>query len=977
MTAIRRAAVSVLLALSCLFPAAAVAQNTDYSKGFEMLVKLGLPDTKGWKYVRIESYDRLQSSLQGWKRTGNSWVEAAPDADGVRRVVSDGITLQALIDADSARADRGQAEKLMKSLAARGLQPSWGGGRDIEGDEAADAASLVETLKAEMEKGENRSLDYLLRDPEVLSQLFFYAAHWHRRGLEKEASELVTFLLGRLPRKAALVEVAVQRIANQRQAVAVTRFKGSGDWAALQAELEKLLADFPRSWPERPLSMRLLEQVKTRVAAPAPPVAADGEFPLSPEQAAWWADLEKPKESAAGYALTDPQQAGAQWARRQLPWTEKEAEEQGWTNEALKGSLFDLSKDWDWIGLMAAGLGDATLVHVPGDAGYERGHRMSWGHELDSEPVEPVELEDEELEEAWRRMSRPQSRDGIARAFLRGAIPALPDQDYEWWETASVEEAKAAAKAWQEKLAGRSGDAVTQLYFEEGDDERKQWAATLMIRRGTEEEVAPLRELVLSAPSQGVNLAFEIVKRDKEKARPFFDAFRAKLREAFERDYGERSDKADIERQFENRYGQQFQLMENLLSGKGFAEIYAAFVAGEKDANAFSNEIQALSKTDWSQTDVETAFAGVLSLAQPTPERRGYALNIASYVARAFLEGEEKERSEKEEEDGKAADKVLPDWIRAAYEKIVAEGGSALVAMQGKEMPLSRAALYYYDGTVNPAATQEAMVALQGLPDEDIWALMEARGKARLAGETPPPVPTADTVPEARKAEIAATVAGIGGMDAAKWDAFVASLTVEERLVLRDALTAAEPDPSWKALGLRVGEVVVPVALAGVGEGWKALAGSAFDAALVERILELAKAQVDRNAVEGNITSLPLLGGLRIAFVDRLSDRFADSFRTEEPSLDFDAAASFEIFARGEQLSALRLRGGDGTWRVHAGQDVPGGLYGLLRGNALDEAEFKKSFESYLDRQTPGSLDGYFRFVAFVLPKPGGAAEKP
>src|SRR5690606_22691799 len=132
-------------------------------------------------------------------------------------------------------------------------------------------------------------------------------------------------------------------------------------------------------------------------------------------------------------SLFDPQQAGREWARRRLPWTEAELAEQGWQDEYFQDSPFDLSKDWDWIGLLAAGLGDETLVHLPDNSSYERSYHSSRGDELDSEPAE---LEDEELEEAWRSMSRPQSRDGIARAFLRGAIPVLPDQDYEWWETA-------------------------------------------------------------------------------------------------------------------------------------------------------------------------------------------------------------------------------------------------------------------------------------------------------------------------------------------------------------------------------------------------------------------------------------------------------------------------------------------------------------------------------------------------------------
>src|SRR5690606_38872858 len=97
-----------------------------------------------------------------------------------------------------------------------------------------------------LEDGEKR--EGLLRDPGALSKLFFLAAHWHRRGMPEPAARLVDALFARLPRKAVLIEVAMAEIANQRQAAAMSRFAGSGDWKQLETELESILRDFPRFW---------------------------------------------------------------------------------------------------------------------------------------------------------------------------------------------------------------------------------------------------------------------------------------------------------------------------------------------------------------------------------------------------------------------------------------------------------------------------------------------------------------------------------------------------------------------------------------------------------------------------------------------------------------------------------------------------------------------------------------------------------
>ncbi len=232
-----------------------------------MLVRLGLPDTKGWKYVKSGGgtyrFGSLNRVIEGWNPTGDSWVELEKDADGIRRSTADGLTLWANLKVET----QDENAEASRKLSSRGVRQDYSygeGGAEIEGDEAADAAALVEGITKAL--GDERKRRSLLGDAELLSGLFFRAAHWHRRGLTEPAARLVGGLMENMPRKSALLEVSIGRIANERQTVALMRFDGTGDWKLLESDLETALKDFPRFWPERPLAERLLGSVQARVS---------------------------------------------------------------------------------------------------------------------------------------------------------------------------------------------------------------------------------------------------------------------------------------------------------------------------------------------------------------------------------------------------------------------------------------------------------------------------------------------------------------------------------------------------------------------------------------------------------------------------------------------------------------------------------------------------------------------------------------
>ena len=952
------------------------AQSPDYSKGFEMLVRLGLPDTKGWKYVksgggayRLGSLNRV---IEGWNPTGDSWVEPEKDADGIRRSTADGLTLSANLKVET----QDEYAEASRKLSSRGVRQDYSygeGGAEIEGDEAADAAALIEGITKAL--GDERKRRSLLGDAELLSGLFFRAAHWHRRGLTEPAARLVGVLMENLPRKSALLEVSIGRIANERQTVALMRFDGTGDWKLLESDLETVLKDFPRFWPERPLAERLHGSVKTRVSGALPPVASDGEFPLTPEQVEWWGRLTDSRTTSGGRGISDAGRAGQVWASLKLPYTDEMMAEQGWDVKLLKEGVFEVNNGWDWIAVMAAGLGDETMT----SGGVEMSENFSsrsFGGDLESEPEE---LSEEDLEDRWRNLNRPKSRDELARAFLKNVVPENEEWDYDWWETAESEEVREVAKAWREKITGKSGPELIKLYLEEGSDTQKQMAATLMAKTGTEEELAKLEEMILLAPQEGLAIALEIVKRKKEGAATFLAAFKTGLKADLEKQNEGRGndDPKERERQFEEYFGHQLKAMDAIVSGKGFPEMLAEFVEGKTDAEAFSSEMQTLEKDAWTREHAEAAFNAILQSGKSTSARRAILLNTARSIAWYIVNPDDARQGTPDggADEESSKDSEVPEWVLNSYRKLVEQGEA--VSVQGGmvgDTSLTRLALYNADLIVNMAAAQKATVALQGLPEEDMWAYFEARGRARLFGEPLPEIPSVESVTEERRKEIEAGLSKIAG---GGWLEFLATLSVPEKMVLRDVIIAGKPDPAWKAAAFKVTEVVLPEAAGEKTAEWQALKGGTFGASLVQKLLALCQVQASQPAIFGIANQLPLFTGMRIT-VSGFEEGALDDNRWfgqifsrrrggdgEEPDFTAVAFVSWQDAVR--QQAAIRLLGKDGKWKTHEGSEAPGGYY-LPFGDGVAEAGLEKALETFATSVAPGSRNFTIQFGTLNLP---------
>jgi hypothetical protein len=942
----------------------AQAPATDYSKGFELLRRAGLPDVKDWKYVDFQDpygehqTEMLRQALQIKKPTGNGWLEPQVGSNGLQRLVSSAGQMLAV----SGKEDQSSSTKELKEAQAMGL--SYRPGLWKDADEKADAAELAEKVTKTLADSNARSA--VMQQGENVAILFFAAAHLHRRGFEKEGNQIVTALLQGLPRKEALIELAVDTLGDIRFASAVSRFNADRDWKTLQASLESLLSDFPEFWRARPLAERLLAQVKPRVGGAPPPPVPPGAFALTEEQKAWWQKItEEPVKPGAEkeeeeYDTGDAE--GTTWAhlwilhRLDLPEQLKEQWNRG--NMAGRMGPFDPGKDWEWITVMAAALGDETITALSRPDRFG-GFGMSYSFFDVEQP--PAELSAEELQERWSRMNPPVTRDSLARAFLGTALP-IPDEMGGSYgvDRISVEDLRDLAKSWSARIAGKRGVELARIYLKEGSDEHRRVAAALLAHHGNEPDLSLLEEMVLESPQEHMGIARQILHKRKGAGKPFLEKFRTRLTDQWKESNGGSEPGA----KFPEHLNGELQALDMLVSGKGLKELVIDYASGKSNESTLAALVEAHGRdSSWEQSEIEQVLVAIITVPKEEGRRAYTLLAVAGQMLNATL----------------ANVATPPEWVLQAFKPVIAYGRDVEVAdWSGMKTRLSRTSCMVLDSLWKDggAATFYEKLYRQ-LPPEDFGQFMEARAMARLEGKEPPPFPDSARVPDARKEELKE---GLKKLADGSWNEFHAGLSLDEKLVAHDLLQKAEADNSWKNQTLKITEVVLGDAIAARGDRWKSLQGRATDAALAKLLLESCQdaASVGKNA-EGNLSARSLYRGMRLGMGEITAEmRQQSRLQMWLDSLDgsgtppaFSAVAYVAWNHRsGERGSITSFRGKDGKWSPPAEHLPTVGPSPVPIEAPLTAEEFDKRFTAFLSGLLPSDQNWHLTFGVFHMPAP-------
>lgn len=800
------------------------AAGVDYGKGLEVLFELGLPDVSGpdWQYLALESLrgSEMEDPFGGRSRSGKSsaeiealqktlthgWVEKPTVPDSAqpnltyRRVLTDGWRIQGTTN-DQA------ASRLMHQAGVQWSQfaPTK---EETAADEKADAKALALGIQglANADESTKRSLFY---SPDLIVTYLFRAAQYHRRGHKEEAAAAARALFGLIDRKDRLVDLAVEKLAGTRYDETMRRFRQNRDWKELDTELAKTLATYTRGWTERSVVERLRKLVQQRLATPAgqsPPLVHAAS--LTPEQQAWWLELDAPpkvrekakpaepapaqktgeeetnevdlnasedesgdEESTGNYDFSNFSQIWLFGVKMQADpdnlamWKEQSASAPAWMRAPIE-------KDWDWITVMAAGLGDETLVALPGRESY----RSSRSFDFESDTPEMTE---EELTELWDNLSRPRTRSDLASEFLQNVLPVNDSEGDEL--PSDPGELRQVALDLAKALKGKTSLEVARFYLKSGSHDQKSQAMSALVHAGDEADVKQVETLILENPGQHFEQATTLVRKQKAASKPFLEKFRKALLDEMVR---QGSGDAEVAKGELPAYiKEQVAMLEGLASGRGPAELLEDYVAGKLGAGQLTRQLSALSgSTESRDKTVDAILAAVPRLPKGDGDRKWRLLAQCMNFGQGITDGR-----------------------KEALRKILQDDPDAPVKSNfGATDPLSRYVYWTADYLANDDLEAIRRKVMGVVDAEALWPLWIARGRATLEGTAMPPTPSSASVTSERRQAMLQALDAPPDND---WVKYLQSLTLDEKLALGEEIRKAEFKPAWRERALVVVQV--------------------------------------------------------------------------------------------------------------------------------------------------------------------------
>lgn len=726
------------LALMLGFPLAAAAQEATppatvtspagFSAGFQKLIQLGLPSLEGaeWTTAGDESRDMGDYELReifaglkgkGWKIEANGKPAFLPLGE---------------VKAGEAAAGEsgGSGGGLLGAL--------FGGGskKPKAADLVADANKLIATFEdPDKSKDFREGLEY--RGTGSLGRLLIFATQLHQTGHPAEANRLAStvFSLGVNPE--AVIDGAINRLAERDLGVVTEAFFTSKDWAAYERGLRVLTERYPRGWETYPAVQMLLPAVKKRVAGgmPAKPVIEGAT--LHPEAiAALDAALQDTQGAPDDEAVTRfAKQNGIPLAnltpalRSQITEMLSHGDEGRsggpWLIEAPPGA--EAKDPWsslkrlgfDALPALAAVATDETLTFSRNASS----SRSSYGSSSESAADRALS--------AYQSMDRPLTRGELACRLLAST---LPGGDHE--ESGAQTLADSAMEFWKAHH-GKSQLEVLLVFLTEGDASQKQTAGTALAEMPDEAAHLAFEKYVLESDdlTSMTSSVTPYLKLRKAAARDFFTRFSA----AF---------KAQLEGVDLEQISGGYQIKQAGGVDKYLKKL-SLFVSGESPRKL----VLALAKAEKPDIRQINSLAGTVAESSPdqlVPLYLEGAVTATNLETRAaFLDaltrsihGHRAGNEEAEKETPIPAAQI-PNWtILLEDERSTAEGEPIHILAAGLLEQLHSPAtldLTYEINQIDPKASS---------------VIILARANARIAGKSPMPLPDAEKVTTARMDEM-------------------------------------------------------------------------------------------------------------------------------------------------------------------------------------------------------------------------------
>jgi hypothetical protein len=805
----------------------------------ETLFELGLPDTRGAKWVRVESWSgpgaqNVTSPLftendYGQSEGGNAWL-IREERDGmVDIVLNQTLRIRARKHRDDAGEDTRRSSVVQFAPA------------DLDKDLTRLAAALQKLQKKSRPTDEDEG-DYETRRALAQAhQSFLFLAHLHRQGKVEAVRKHLPALLAVAP-SSSLLDQSLSAIAEARLEKLTEDWVTRGSAESYAKGIASLCGEFTRGWEGRDAALQLAERVRAQTPGaganePTAKQAASLLLALKEDQLSqlprhrnWLLpgagsgdeeeDEEEPEESSAP----------------PLPGAPKPADKSG-----PIAALF--AKKYEAAAALARLLDDHRLLRI-------RRHFAREDADAASRRYHIPGLDRDSDDEAYDHLPRPYELGELADDLLSQLYP----EDLR--ERADAASKSAPMLAWLREVSAMNDEQLAWHFMTRADDANSsefRKGLTFLVKQGGKDSMVKLQE-VFTDPAVwtgGGDTAFDALEIYLKRFEGDRDAFAAKLepivKKAFAADqqaqlsnYG--SNIADsIKKHYETQFAAQQKHLAQILHPRGYAEILEEIAAAsEEDAQAQLASLQsALGKN-----------------APPDAEGK-----IFQAAAKAKLPSVKYQLLSLLSQDLAGTDKEPPKLDPAARDSLLAllaDEQAPSSAPWGRDTSVAEMTAAAVVWRRVPKAEMEKWQGLASTAPHLLPSWLKARATAYAKGETPPPRPDAARVDAAKLAALLAELGAAKPADAL--NAFRAKSPDEQLALVQHLEKAPDWPPSLIAAHLTIWKASADEGLKLDIAKWK---GRQFNAALhTELVADAEKAALAGEPYTLRLTAAGTLGGV-------------------------------------------------------------------------------------------------------------------
>jgi hypothetical protein len=826
---------------------AAPVKRTDYSRGFLKFYKLGLPNVKGAKYVKLQMYSSGGYSSGGMydlQLSGDAWLieenETGPSkfVTGDCKIVEiyDNKKLQKILK-EERKAKEKEDEKAGKKKPATRVVRYYGqdekgriGGTWKEVDLSKDIAKTIKYLKKQ-QGDENKRRQFSYSDS--YGTLFLRSMHYHAQGHADEANEIVGILFEMSQDRRQVILKALNRLADNGYDEVMSKFSKEADWPVLLTDLTGLLRRFTVGWKKGPAVKRLYDNVKARVAQPTPPAIA-GLSAADQALAAELATLEKPSQSRQnGYGMY----GGQIWVLTK-------------PKKSKKSKKSDASEKPDVLTRLRLGGMDSVplLIALLEDEYLTKMDNQSLSGRTYYSSSRSGAMSEEQLEQMYKSLRRPATRGEIAFKLLQ-PLPLAEEEHSSRWEDAG--ELAVACKEWYEASKTNSVMQLAKMYMASPNSQQSRAAMQYLIKYGGESETAMIEKTLLEADSSGQDtyMVQQYVSLRQEKAKDFVARYEVALTNQMETS----EDEMFQNKGYKKQIARQIKQLKDIVSARPAAEVIADIIAGK---TKLEDEAQAL-RTGLGKLKTDEILDLLLSSALKAKESKlrrsllstaAQARYMRSYNRYAMMdEGDEEEESPKL--DIKTHEALWKQLLADKTEVEDRSWGAASGKITIAQFSASIIEGLYAEGDAGMARQS------RGALGSDAMLLLEKRAAERLQGKTGDELtqfPSADNVSEE---QLAAILAKLKAADGAALITLVKALTPDQQLAVAADIDEEDPlNVELSPYALVIRDVNLKTEDAATVAALNAFKGKKISKALVEMLKKTTEQIVTR----GNVATVAL-----------------------------------------------------------------------------------------------------------------------